>query len=253
MAINNKDSNNSNNKKAHDYDKFMPTKVPPSDHENDTSDINSEEDDHKVEVPFYPTIDGKPPKTPQEKPYKKYHNKDTKNKDHNTFIPNPNYDNNKHYNVYENPDHNEELRPQQPGPGFFNPDTSKNVYPSLSGHEHSQIPVDKQLFNILGQNPQNIPSHIRIDQLLQHIQSQDHQNQGPILHGQNINIPFQPIIPNGINYNQFSENGDHIHRPGYFFFLFINLTLFNCLYSLSLQLSFKNKLSKTTLKISFFH
>ncbi|XP_070500745.1 putative epidermal cell surface receptor isoform X1 [Chironomus tepperi] len=213
MAINNKDSNNSNNKKPHDYDKFIPTKMPPSDHENDTSDINSEEDDHKIEVPFYPTIDGKPPKTQQEKPYKKYHNKETKNKDHSTFIPNPNYDN-KHYNVYENHDHNEELRPHQPGPGFFNPDTSKNQFPEISGHEHSKIPVDKQLFNILGQNPQNLPPHIRIDQLLQHIQGQDHPNQGPLLHGQNINIPFQPIIPNGINYNQFSENRDHIHTPG---------------------------------------
>lgn len=189
--------------------------MPPSDHENDTSDINSEEDedDHKIEVPFYPTIDGKPPKIPQEKPYKKYH-KDTKTKDPNSFIPNHD---NKHYSVYESHDHDEGVRPHQPGPGFFNPDASKNQYPDLTGHEHPQIPVDKQLFNILGQNPQNLPPHIRIDQLLQHIQGQDHQNQGPLLHGQNINIPFQPIIPNGINYNQFSENGDHLHRPGYFF------------------------------------
>lgn len=191
----------------------------PPDHENDTSDVHSEEDEeeeHKIDVPFYPTIDGKPPKIPQEKPHKKFHNKDTKNKDHNSFIPTPNYENKYHVNSYDN---DEGLRPQshdvhQPGPGFFNPDASKTQYPDLTGSDHPPVPGDKNLFSILGQNPQNLPPHLRIDQLLQHIQGQDHQNQGPHLHGQNINLPFQPIIPNGINYNQFGETQDHIHRPG---------------------------------------
>lgn len=169
------------------------------------SDEDEEDDIHKVEVPFYPTIDGKPPKVPQEKPHKKFHNKENKNKEHGTgFLPTPpNYDNNK-YHDFDNVN--------QAGPGFFNPDASKNQYPDLTGSGHP--PVDKQLFNILGQNPQNLPPHIRIDQLLQHIQGQDQNHQGPLLHGQNINLPFQPVIPNGINYNQFGENPNHIHRPG---------------------------------------
>jgi hypothetical protein len=205
-------------KKPHEHDKFIPTKVPP-DHENDTSDFHSEEeeegdvdDEHKIEVPFYPTIDGKPPKVPQEgKPFKKFHGgKEGSKKDpqqhFNTFPPPGNYDTNNKYHV------NNYDQAQGPGLGFFNPDTSKTQYPDLSASDHPLHSVDKQLFNILGQNPQNIPPHIRIDQFLQQIQGQEqNQNQGPLLHG------FQPIqLPNGINYNQFGENTDHnIHnRPG---------------------------------------
>lgn len=212
------------------YDKFIPTKMPPL-HENDTSDFNSEEDEgdvddeHKIEIPFYPTIDGKPPKVPQEgKPFKKFHgNKEGNKKEHfNTFAP-PNYENSNKYHVnnYDN---------QGSGPGFFNPDASKTQYPDLTGSDHPlHHAVDKQLLNILGQNPQNIPPHIRIDQLLQHIQGQEQnpQNpQGPLLHG------FQPIqIPNGINYNQYGENTDHnAHRPGliiYHSFLIHVVSIFN--------------------------
>jgi hypothetical protein len=168
-------------------------------------------------VPFYPTIDGKPPKTSQDggKPFKKFHggkegNKKDQYNTNNAFVP-PNYDNKFHVN--NNYD-------QQPGPGFFNPDASKTQYPEHTDHPlHHQHPVDKQLFNILGQNAPNIPPHIRIDQLLQHIQGQD-QNQGPHLHG------FQPIqIANGINYNQYGENTDHnAHRPGSYFY-FLNASL----------------------------
>lgn len=178
------------------------------DHENDTSDIESDEDleDHKVEVPFYPTIDGKPPKVPQEKPHKKFNKEDKKNNfNNNVFIPPSSHDNNK-YNVN---DFSDGVRPPQPpGPGFFNPDASKNQFPDNSPH-----PIDKQLFNILGPNAQNLPPHIRIDQLLQHIHSQD-PNNGPLIHGQNVNLPFTPIQPNGINYNQYGEGGDHLNRPG---------------------------------------
>lgn len=178
--------------------------------------MNSEEEDdidHIIEEPFYPTIDGKPPKISQDKPYKKYH-KDNKTKDPNAYVPTINYDNNKHYNINDHIHADQDEK--QLGPGFFNPGASKNQF-DLNNH---QVPIDKQLFNILGQNPQNLPPHVRIDQLLQHIQGQDQQNQGPLLHGQHLNIPFQHVVPNGININQFGENGEHIRRPGYLNFHF---------------------------------
>lgn len=168
-------------------------------------------DDHKVEVPFYPTVDGKPPKVPQEKPHKKFNKDDKKNNfGNNVFIPPSAHDINKY-----NTNFGDDIRPQHPpGPGFFNPDASKNQFPE--NNPAGQHPIDKQLFNILGPNSANIPPHLRIDQLLQHIQSQD-SNGGPLLHGQNVNLPFTPIQPNGINnnYHQYGENGDHLNRPGY--------------------------------------
>lgn len=167
-------------------------------------------------MPFYPTIDGKPPKITQEKPHKKFHKDDKKNTfGNNVFTPTAPHDDKYHLNNFAT-----DVKPhipqvhQQPGPGFFNPDASKNQFPDLTGP--GQHPVDKQLYNILGPNSQNLAPHIRIDQLLQHIQSQD-PNTGPLLHGQNINLPFQPIhhAPNGINYNSFGSETDHLHRPGY--------------------------------------
>lgn len=198
-------------KKPHDYEKGKPPKLP-LDHENDTSDIDTDSvedlDDHKPEVPFYPTLDGKPPKVPQEKPHKKFNKEDKKNNfNNNVFTPPSTNDNNK-YNFDDDtrPPHTPQVH-QQPGTGFFNPDASKNQFP-----ENPQHPIDKQLFNILGPNAQNLPPHIRIDQLLQHIQSQD-PNGGPTVNGQNVNLPFQP---NGINYNQFGEGADHhLNRPGF--------------------------------------
>lgn len=184
-------------------------------------------------MPFYPTVDGKPPKVPQEKPYKKFNKDDKKNNfNNNVFLPPSAHDNNK-YNV----NFGEELRPQvqQPGgPGFFNPDASKNQFPenNVSGQQH---PIDKQLFNILGPNSQHLPPHIRIDQLLQHIQQQD-PNAGPHLHNQNINLPFTPIQPNGINYNQYGEGADHLNRPGYRRAHFNTFSQFICLFLSSLAL-----------------
>lgn len=190
-------------------------------------------DDHRVEVPFYPTIDGKPPKVPQEKPHKKFNKDDKKNSfNNNVFIPPSAHDNTK-YNV----NFGEELRPQvqqSGGPGFFNPDASKSQFPenNASGQQH---PIDKQLFNILGPNSQHLPPHIRIDQLLQHIQQQD-PNGGPQLHGQNVNLPFTPVQPNGINYNQFGEGADHLNRPGYRRAHFDTLPQLICLFLSSLAL-----------------
>lgn len=260
-------------KKPHEYEK-KPSKVP-LDHENDTSDIvDSDEDldEHKVEVPFYPTVDGKPPKVPQEKPHKKFNKDDKKNNfSNNVFVPPPAHDNNK-YNVNFGDD-SRPLNPPQPGPGFFNPDASKNQYPE-NGGPGQQHPIDKQLFNILGPNSQNLPPHIRIDQLLQHIQSQD-PNGGPLIHGQNVNLPFTPIQPNGINYNQYGEGADHHTRPGYrrttfltliclffhlsrsFFHLFcvftlklfaLNLKFHNLSFTLSFSLT-KHAASKTSVDV----
>lgn len=194
-------------KTIHKKPQTKPPKLP-SDHENDTSDVNSGEDldDHKVEVPFYPTFDGKPPKVPQEKPHKKFNKDDKKNNfNNNVFVPPSSVHDSDKYNV----NFNEEIQPQQqPGPGFFNPDASKNQFPeAVPGTPGQQHPIDQQLFNILGPNSHNIPPHIRIDQLLQHIQQQD--PTGGAVHGQNL-----PFTPNGINYNQYGE-GDHLNRPGY--------------------------------------
>lgn len=210
------ESDKTAHKKPHEYEKTKPSKLPP-DHENDTSDVETGEDlgDHKVEVPFYPTLDGKPPKVPQEKPHKKFNKEDKKNNfNNNIFIPPSSVHDNNKYNV----NFGDDVRPQQqPGPGFFNPDASKNQFPDrlpppLPGQQH---PIDTQLFNILGPNTQNLPPHLRIDQLLQHIQQQDPNGAN---NGQNINLPFTPNQPNGINginYNQYGEGGDHLNRPGY--------------------------------------
>lgn len=173
-----------------------------------------DDDGHKVEVPFYPTVDGKPPKVPQEKPHKKFNKDDKKNNfGNNVFVPPSSvHPDNDKYNVDFSEDEDQPVLP--PGPGFYNPDASKAQYPDTTGPHH---PVDKQLFNILGPNGQNLPPHIRIDQLLQHIQSSQDGGAGPHLHGQNINLPFTPIQPNGINYNQYGEGPppDHHNRPGH--------------------------------------
>lgn len=162
-------------------------------------------------MPFYPTVDGKLPKVPQEKPHKKFNKDDKKNNySNNVFVPPSAQDNNK-YNVNFGDDNHPQV--QQPGPGFFNPDASKNQFPAENSPS-GQHPIDKTLFNILGPNSANLPPHIRIDQLLQHIQSQD-PNSGQHIHGQNVNLPFTPVQPNGINYNQYGEGADHLNRPGY--------------------------------------
>lgn len=191
-----------------------PTLSPTDEHTTETEQ-NSLTNHH----PLYPTVDGKPPKIPQEKPHKKPFKLDNNsNKYHDSFthtIPEQNEDNNKFdYQNYDeditNNHHHTNNNPQDPGPGFFNPSTTKNQYPDYDHsygqqsvshqppnspyHQYGQdsIHADKlptELFNILGPNTQNVQPHIRIEQLLQHIQGSD-PNQGPLLHGQNINLPF---------------------------------------------------------------
>ncbi|KAJ6634088.1 putative epidermal cell surface receptor, partial [Pseudolycoriella hygida] len=165
--------------------------------------------------PLYPTVDGKPPKIPQEKPHKKLSKPDNNpNKYHDSFthtIPDKNEDNNKFdYQNYDeditNEHHHSVTNPQDPGPGFFNPSTTKNQFPDYDHsygehhkpnspyHQYGQdsLHPDKlppELFNILGPNTQNVQPHIRLEQLLQHIQGAD-PNQGPLLHGQNIHLPY---------------------------------------------------------------
>lgn len=198
--------------------------------------------------PLYPTVDGKPPKIPQEKPHKKPSKLDNDaNKYHDSFthtIPDQNDDNNKFdYQNYDediiNHHHNTNSNAQDPGPGFFNPSTTKNQYtdygdhygdagvqqkPNPTYHQYGQdsIHSDKlppELFNILGPNGQNVQPHIRIEQLLQHIQGPD-ANQGPLLHGQNVHLPF-----GGIDQR---PNPGTVQRPGPtggLFFRFCSFTL----------------------------
>lgn len=161
----------------------------------------------KPELPFYPTVDGKPPKVPQEKPQKK------PTKDEAAFqhpgVQNPNkYD----FVNYDDDDIKENNSHQEgPGPGFFNPSASKNQFndfnpfsPNQAQHHDKQLPPE--LFNALGPNNQNLPPHVRLEQLLQHIQGQD-SNQGGI-HSQNIHVPY-PGQQNGI----YQFGGEH-HPSG---------------------------------------
>jgi len=174
-------------------------------------------------MPFYPTIDGKPPKTPQEKPQKKP-NKDDKKTEHIQqqipFQPLPNDPNKFDYNQYDDDIGQHHHSQQNPGPGFFNPDASKNQYPDYSLYEHGghQQPIGKpqspELYNVLGPNTQNLPPHIRLDQLLQHIQGQD-PNQGHLIHGQNVQLPFSNVHQNGVNYPYIEHHpsNDHLGLP----------------------------------------
>lgn len=160
-------------------------------------------------LPFYPTVDGKPPKVPQpEKPYKKQHQKDDNKIEQQTgpFIhhhgPPPDYSQYDEDEIREQQQSLPQPPPQQqrplgPGPGFFNPQASKTQYNDGLNHfgpigHQPQHPLDKQLppelYNVLGGNNHHLPPHVRIEELLKHIQGQDgNSNQGPIqIHG-----PFQ--------------------------------------------------------------
>lgn len=129
-----------------------------------------------------------------------------------------------------------------PGPGFFNPSASKTQYADFDAYGHNlndpnsgsgkpfnpyqqnggsppnqPIPSDKlppELFNILGQNPQNLQPHHRIEQLLQHIQGG--QDVGA---GGNIHLPSFVPQTNGIHGYPFGHDGgaelqQNLNRPG---------------------------------------
>lgn len=220
-----------------DYDKILPTKAPkPSKDEYESSieeenEETSEEVDHKKE-PFYPTIDGRPPKVPQEKPpHKKYSKDDGKGGiNNNIFLPAPPHENDFGFKPMGG-DHfrPQVVPPQHPGPGYFNPDST-----------YSQNPQNKP-YNV----PQNIPPHISIDQLLQHIQGGDNQNPA-VLH--DFNIPIHGIQPNGINYHQ---NQQHSQTGLRLLFLLLKHTLTHFISNLlSLHLNFCFSVIQSFVKIS---
>lgn len=192
---------------------------------------------------MYPTVDGKPPKTPQEKP-KKPSKSDTKYQNpYSQASPASEQNTNNKFDFINYDDdilhQHTNTNAQHPGPGFFNPSASKTQYndydqyggnghggagppppqskpnspyhPSYNGQDqiHTQDKLPPELFNILGPNTHNIQPHLRIEQLLQHIQGGGgvDSNLGPALHGQNIHLPFGPGQQNGVNY----QFGDHHH------------------------------------------
>lgn len=148
---------------------FLPTKSP------------------KIHFPdsgFRPTVDGKPQKS-QEKPHKKYQVKEDPNKagGGNTVFTSEG-------DKYEFTNY-ETVRPQA-GPGFFNPDASKNQYEFNSYQRPGQQPQDQippELYHVFGQTPQQGP--FRIEHLLQQIQGAD-PNQGPLQQGQNPHVFLHP-------------------------------------------------------------
>ncbi|XP_055685894.1 putative epidermal cell surface receptor isoform X1 [Lutzomyia longipalpis] len=144
--------------------------------------------------PFYPTSDGKAPKgVVQDKPGKKYtkeDNKTEKTQSHDPFA---------HllgdHNKFDYVNYDEDIRQNQPGPGYFNPATvNKHHYPGQYPQNqgppgHAEKPLPPELFNVLGQTGHNFGQHLTIEQILQHIQGADGGAE-PLLHGQNVNVPY---------------------------------------------------------------
>lgn len=202
---------------------FLPTK-PPKIEKGEKAKPEKESETPKdihPNVPFYPTVDGRPPKVPQEKPHKKHPKEDSKKDHFNNIYPGGETSGPGDYGQYGDNQKPATLGVQRPGPpGYYGPEIKPgyndyNPYIHVNGPPDSvplppggqlpHHPLDKQLLNALGGNPQNVPPNIRIEQLLQQIHAQD-PNPGPVLHGQNI--PFQhpgANSGNGINYNQYGE------------------------------------------------
>uniref|UniRef100_A0A1B0D4W7 Epidermal cell surface receptor n=1 Tax=Phlebotomus papatasi TaxID=29031 RepID=A0A1B0D4W7_PHLPP len=144
--------------------------------------------------PFYPTSDGKAPKgVVQDKPGKKYPKEDNKTEkvqSHDPFahlLGDP--------NKFDFVNYDEDIRQNQPGPGYFNPGTSnKHQYPGQYSQNQGptqvvEKPLPPELFNVLGQSGHNYGQHLTIEQILQHIHAADG-GAGPLLHGQNVNVPY---------------------------------------------------------------
>lgn len=212
-----------------------PTVQPDKSHGDDLPDEH-EHSLNNLHNPLYPTVDGKPPKIPQqEKPFKKPIKSDPNT--YNPFghqQPNQSEQQNHHSNKFDFVNYDDEIShhsnsAQNPGPGFFNPSASKNQYadydsygggtghlpppppppsqkPNLQYHPyqnpdqvHSHDKLPPELFNILGPNSQNLQPHIRIEQLLQHIQGADQSG--------NIHLPsFVQQQQNGVNYPFIDHN-----------------------------------------------
>lgn len=150
-------------------------------------------------IPFYPTKDGKLPILTEDKLHKIPSKDIQSNFDKN--LPS-NHENDDKYNNL-NQDHDDESFHINPPIRNIN----NNSHLPFDGNHF----IDKQLINILGTNSHILPPHLRIEQLLQHIQQQDPN----IVNGQNTNIPpaFAPGGPGGINYNQFDRLPEHFKRP----------------------------------------
>lgn len=185
------------------------------------SDVNEDDDG----APIYPIPVDQP--TKGSKPSKKPSKTSTKTE------PPLKYDFDSYDVIDEDDDHEdggEHKKPNQHaggayGPGFFNPTLTKHQYPDydqgiynnenfhrLPPHQ-TQPPKPNQfnpnwvqhggdagkheLINILGNNP-NLPPHVSIEQILQHIQGT---NDGSgVYGGGHSQPPFAPNTPNGLNY-----------------------------------------------------
>lgn len=207
----------------------------------------SKEADYGKPLPFFPTVDGKlPAKVPQVKPNNKskFIKESSFNENNNKvesskpshpsvhqIIDNGHHTTNKEYppGFHPNDPSNENdansdsdyhRRPNYPGPGFFNPATSKDQYHNLNPYDNPNInphgqnvnsgnkpggpPTD--LYNILGPNGPNLGQHLSIEQILQHIQGIDQngppQNQQPPPQQQQHTIPYLTgqFGQNNVNY-----------------------------------------------------
>lgn len=280
-----------------EHDHEVPTLKPNNDHQK--LNENEHESTNGLNNPVYPTIDGKPPKIPQEKPQKKPTKIDTKYQTHFTQLPPTSQqhntesptDYNEQNNKFDFSNYDDDISHhlnigQNPGPGFFNPSANKDHYPDYdlysnqhsNSHQPQQPPQQRpgavvvqqkpkppfgqfgvigqnggsagnvggpdliihhsgpgqdklppELLNIIGggngQNP-----HLRIEQLLQHIQgASGDPNSGPLIHGGHIQIPFnQPPPQNAVNYQFGDHRGEIVgvqQRPatGGLFILFLLL------------------------------
>lgn len=191
-------------------DKHKITKKPNGKPSKVPSSFNFETQQHQKEkdyIPFYPTKDGKLPILTEDKLHK-IPGKDMQS-NFDQKLPS-NHENDDKYNNL-NHDQDEESfhlnHPPPPLPPNIHNINSNNSNISFDGNHY----IDKQLINILGStNSQFLPPHLRIEQLLQHIQQQDPN----VINGQNTNIPpFAPGGPGGINYNQFDRLPEHFKRP----------------------------------------
>lgn len=131
-----------------------------------------------------------------------------------------------HSGKYEYDEYETDRHPPQVGPGYFNPDASKNQYPDYmhpygNGHNQQPHPLEKnippEIYNVFGQPPQGVTGPFRIEHLLQQIQGAD-PNQGPLTPGQTPNV-YLHTGQNAVNFNQFGPvqggpPGQHQIAPG---------------------------------------